>query len=104
MRKKLYPSIDLSCSLQEDNDISAGTCINGIISRTENGFRFEEAIHRRRDAHNPKLYDGKYVSMVRKQNGKYQCHMKNMGDGIEREKFAFSVYSELIDALQIIEQ
>jgi len=103
MQKKTYTATTLACVLQQTDEITTDTCLSGIISRTSDGFRFEEAIRKGRPPRNPKLFDGKYVSMVRMQNGKYQMHLKTMSDSIDREKFAFGVYSEITNALKIID-
>lgn len=103
MNKKTYTSTNLSCTLQQDTEITNDKCHVGIISKTSDGFRFEEAIRKGRPPRNPKLYDGKYVSMVRMQNGKFQMHLKTLDENLDREKFAFGVYSEITSALKIIE-
>lgn len=103
MNKKTYTQTNLSCTLQQDTEISNDKFHVGIISKTSDGFRFEEAIRKGRPPRNPKLYDGKYVSMVRMQNGKFQMHLKTMDENLDRDKFAFGVYSEITNALKFIE-
>jgi hypothetical protein len=41
--------------------------------------------------------------MVRKSNGRYQIHMKAMGEKLDRENFAFEIYREVVSALKIID-
>lgn len=41
--------------------------------------------------------------MVRMQNGKYQLHLKTMDEALDHDKFAFGVYSEIINALKIMD-
>lgn len=104
MNKKIYPQVELSCVYQQVQDIEQNQCLNGIISRQGDGkFRFEESIRKGRAPRNPKLYDGKHISMVRRANGKYQFHMKTFSDGLDREKLPFAIYSELTEALQILD-
>lgn len=105
MKKTVYTAIELSCILQQDSEISTDKCLNGVISPTEKGFRFEEAIRKGRAPRNPKLFDGDYISLVRMQNGKYQCHLKTFdpcGSGNAKE-LAFKVYSEMINAFKRFE-
>jgi len=102
MNRKSYQNVTLTCLTQQD-EISADFCPNGIISLAPDGFRFEESIRKGRSPRNPKLFDGNYLSMVRMQNGRYQLHLKTMSDDLDREKFAFGVYSEIINALKIME-
>lgn len=103
MNKKTYTSTNLACVLQHSEEITNDQCLNGVISKTSDGFRFEEAIRKGRPPRNPKLYDGKHISMVRMANGKYQFHMKTLSDGLDREKLPFAVYTEMTAALQILD-
>lgn len=103
MNKKTYTSTNLACVLQHSEEITNDQCLNGVISKTSDGFRFEEAIRKGRPPRNPKLYDGKFISMVKMQNGRYQCHLKTMDEHFDRKNFAFAVYSELTAAMAILD-
>lgn len=105
MQKKIYNSIQLACTLQQDEEITVNMCLNGVISKTLNGFRFEEAIRKGHHKRNPKLFDGKFVSLVHMQNGRYQIHMKTIDASSinDRRDLAFRVYSELLNAFNIID-
>lgn len=103
MIKKKYHSVNLNCIMQ-NSEPTPETINCGILSvnPSDGSFTFEEAIRKGRAPRNPKLYDGEHISMVRKQNGKYQIHMKTMDENIDREKFAFEVYCEVSSALNHI--
>lgn len=104
MKKKVYSKIELACIFQQAEDIDLTKCHNGIISRQgKNKFRFEETIHKGRPPRNPKLYDGKYISMIRMKNGKYQFYMKALSDDFDRDKLPFNIYNEIVKALQILD-
>ena len=103
MNKKTYTSTNLACVLQHSEEITNDQCLNGVISKTSDGFRFEEAIRKGRPPRNPKLYDGKFISMVKMQNGRYQCHLKTMDEHFDRKNRAFAVYSELTAAMAILD-
>ena len=107
MKKKTYQNTTLDVVLQHLEELPEGTCLNGIISidETAKAFRFEESCRKGRAPRNPKLYDGDFISMVRMQNGKYQCHLKtfNPTPDMDRQAMAFKVYNELIQALQIFD-
>lgn len=103
MNRKQYENVSLTCLLQQAEEITSDNCPTGIISRTPEGFRFEEAIRKGRAPRNPRLFDGTYLSMVRMRNGRYQLHLKTMTDVLDHEKYAFGVYSEVVNALKIIE-
>lgn len=103
MQKKTYSNTTLTCTLQNSDELQESQCLTGVISKTHDGFRFEEAIRKGRPPRNPKLYDGLYISMVRMQNGRYQCHLKTMDKGFDKQTFAEGVYQEIVNALKIIE-
>ena len=105
MQKKTYNDIQLNCVFQHVNELPESVCLTGIISRHEEGFRFEESCHRRSCQRNPKLFDGQYCSLVHMQNGKYQIHMKtiNASSITDRNQLAFNVYSELLTVFSIID-
>ena len=103
MQKKNYYNVDLTCAFQQAENFENNQCLNGVFSKTSNGFLFEEAIRKGRPPRNPKLYDGKYISMVKMQNGRYQCHLKTMDKGFDKRTFAEEVYQEIVNALKIID-
>ena len=105
MIKNTNLCVDLKTVMQSDAILIEGQCYNGILTRDgESHFRFEEATRKGRPPRNPKLFDGKYVSMVRMQNGRYQLHLKPMDTAdFDRDSFAFGVYSEITNALRIID-
>ena len=54
---------------------------------------------------NPKLYEGDYVSLVHRSDGKYACTLKCINDkekDFDHHTLAFRIYLELISALEII--
>ena len=107
MKKNITLCIDLKTILQEDALLNPGKCYRGVLSRTsDDQYLFEEAVSSGRLARrNPKLFDGRYVSLVHMQNGKYQVHMRTIdaSTAIDRKQLAFSVYSELLTAFEIID-
>ena len=109
MKKNINLCIDLKTIMQEDALLNLGQCYRGVLSRTsEDQYLFEEETHKPVDRHgrrNPKLFDGRYVSLVHMQNGKYQVHMRTIdaSANLDRKDLAFQVYSELLDAFTIID-
>lgn len=105
MAKKIYSNTTLTCTLQKSEELHESECLNGVISKTADGFRFEEAVKGHRDKRNPKLFDGNYCSLVHMQNGKYQIHMKTINASAisDPNDFAFKVYSELLSAFKVID-
>ena len=107
MQKNTNLCINLKTIMQEDALLNPGQCYRGVLSRTdEDHYLFEEAVNRSQHARrNPKLFDGKYISLVHMQNGKYQVHMRTIDTTtqLDRNALAFQVYHELIEAFTIID-
>ena len=107
MKKNITLCIDLKTILQEDALLNPGKCYRGVLSRTsDDQYLFEEAVTSGRTDHrNPKLYHGRYVSLVHMQNGKYQVHMRTIDAtaSLDRKDLAFQVYSELLEAFEIMD-
>ena len=104
MVKNTNLCVDLKTVMQKDPLLVEGQCYNGILTRdSDTHYRFEETIRKGRRPRNPKLFDGKHISMVRTSNGRYQIHMKAMGEKLDRENFAFEIYREVVSALKIID-
>lgn len=60
MEKKTYSNINLVCTFQKSEGFQESKCLNGVMSRIPEGFRFEEAVKERHPRRNPKLFDGNY--------------------------------------------
>lgn len=104
MKKKTYSNVNLTCAFQQAENLENNQCLNGVFSKTSNGFLFEEAIRKGRPPRNPKLFDGKYISMVKRQNGRYQCHIKTFDPKeMDRKQAAYDIYNELAQAFCIID-
>lgn len=104
MQKRTYFNTTITCTLQKSDELQESQCLTGVISKSREGFRFEEAIRKGRPPRNPKLYDGKYISMVKMQNGRYQCHIKTFDPKeMDRKQVALDIYSEIAQAFQIID-
>ena len=106
MQKNVNLCVDLKTVMQNDAHLIEGQCYNGVLTRDgENHFIFEESCQRKSCQRNPKLFDGKYCSLVHMQNGRYQIHLRtiNASQVADRNALAFNVYSELISAFSVID-
>ena len=106
MEKQIFNATTLLCPSQTTSERLANHARpNGVISRTDDGFRFEEAVKAKSVRRNPKLYDGKYCSLVHRQDDKYQIHMKTIqaNKSLDRGMLAFDVYSEILNAFNVID-
>lgn len=107
MNKNTNLCVDLKTIMQDDVLLNQGQCYNGVLTRIgEDHFLFEEAVHvDRHGRRNPKIYEGKHISLVHMQNGRYQVHMKTIdaSTSVDHKDLAFKVYSELLNAFSIID-
>ena len=107
MKKNVNLCIDLKTLMQEDTILCAGQCYRGVLTRTgEHQFLFEECVPMVRHYHrNPKIYDGRYVNLVRKMNGRYQVRMRDIDATIvtDPQELAHRIYMELQEALSVME-
>lgn len=104
MTNIIINNTNLTCTLQQDNEISQNKCYTGIFSKRGNLLKFEEAIRKGRAPRNPKLFDGKYITLVRKTNGKYQIHAKalRLETDFNPSAIAFGYFQEVSSALKFI--
>lgn len=104
MQKKTYTNTTLVCQLQSKKQLPETECLNGLISLTQGGVLFQETRPRKREIRNAKLYEGKHVSLVRRKDGLYYPLIKAIrAQGIDRSSLAFSIYSEISEALNCVE-
>ena len=106
MYKQTINNISLQLVMQQPQVvINPSMNHTGVLSMNGDGFRFEEAVKQKRPRRNPKLYEGDYVSLVHRSDGKYACTLKHIAtsdEDFDHHNVAFRIYLELIDALQII--
>lgn len=131
MNKKVYQNINLTCVLQNTNpnfmpaagsngsngspSTGSGTgssignnhvVINGMISQTKDGgVLFQETLPRKRYIRNSRLYEGTLVNIVRRKDGLYYPFLKAFKpeDIADKNDFAFRIYTEINEALNIID-
>lgn len=105
MYKQIFRNTTLQLVMQNQEVDYRPLSRSGVLSKDGEGFRFEEAVKVKRPRRNPKLYEGKYVSLVHRSDDKYACTLKcirRKEKGFDHHDMAFRIYLELIDALQII--
>lgn len=105
MYKQTINNISLQLVMQQPEVVNQSMCLAGVLSKDQGQFRFEQAPKLTRPRRNPKLYEGRYVSLVHRHDGKYACTLKCINKpekDFDHHDMAFQIYLELIDALQII--
>ena len=105
MYKQIVNNISLQLVMQQSEVFNQPISYTGVLSKNPDGYRFEQAKKQKRLRRNPKLYEGDYVSLVHRSDGKYACTLKHIttpDEDFDHHNVAFRIYLELIDALQII--
>ena len=104
MEKSTYRNVTVECVTQNEKP-SVGSTLTGVLAMNNAGFRFEEAVAGTRHSRNLKLFEGDYVSLVHKQNGRYQCHLRTIdaSGSFDRQNVAYKVYCELMSAFTHIQ-
>ena len=105
MYRQTISNIQLQLVMQQAEVFDQPMCLTGVLSKNQDEYKFEQAVKQKRPRRNPKLYEGQYVSLVHRSDGKYACTLKCISDqqkDFDHNTVAFRIYLELIDALQII--
>ena len=105
MYKQTINNISLQLVMQQPPVADRQKNHQGVLSKHQDGYKFEEAVKIKRPRRNPKLYEGDYVSLVHRSDGKYACTLKCINDkekDFDHHTLAFRIYLELISALEII--
>ena len=107
MQKHSIQNVNLLTHLQQNEALNEGHCYKGVFTKvSEIDYLFEEAAYRQQSTiRNPKLFVGEYISLVHKQNGRYQVHCRTIVpySTLDINELAFKVYSELLTALRQID-
>lgn len=104
MAKQVFNNTTLRCILQENSVIKAHKRLNGNLVKTREGFRFEEeAPDTKPRTRNPKIFNGSFISLVRKEDDSIQFAFKTTKADLDPEKYPSEVYEEINKALQMIQ-
>lgn len=102
--KQEFSNTNLVCSLQPGSEVTTRKRLSGTLLQGKEGFRFEEEASRvKPHTRNPKVFNGKYVSLMRKEDNSLQFAFKAMQPDFDHENFAFMVYQEVANAIKMID-
>lgn len=106
MKKIIFKStelcVDLKTILRSDRITEIGKSYQGVLTRnTEEQFTFVETVPQTAGKRNPHVFDGKYITVTRRDNGSLRLNFKELPKGADfnLERFALGVYNELCMAL-----
>lgn len=107
MKKLILHNINLTCIFQHNETYeNEKPVFTGMLSETKAGdILFQETLPKKKDIRNARLYEGQLLNIVRRKDGRYYPLLKafRMEDVQNKSDFAFRIYSEIIDALGLIE-
>ena len=102
-------SVDLKTLLRSDSKMKTGKNYQGILRRDEvceefrydEHFTFVETVSQTAGKRNPHVFDGKYITVTRRDDGSLRLNFKELpkGANFNLERFALGVYNELCLAL-----
>ena len=88
---------------QQSDKVVEDAPMSGVLTRVNGGFRFEEEaapvkVHTR----NPKVYEGRLISVVRQKDNSVKFSFKNLRADFDFDQFAINVYDEVSNALALV--
>lgn len=105
MNKSIYNNCTVNVILQQNGNLASQQCVTGIITQlADNKLEFVQTVRRKRPAHCPKLFDGRYIVMIRTQTGHNRLYLKNIctNNPEEGTRAAVEVAREISEAIKYI--
>ena len=106
-------SVDLKTMLRSDKRMQTGKEYQGVLRRDSDAFiddfvcrdahfTFVETVNQQRVKRNPRIFEGKYITVTRWADGSYHPNFRPMpiGDGFNVERYIAGVANELLCALE----
>ena len=114
LKPNTHIGVDLKTMLRKDRKAKTGKNYVGVLRRDvlceeylyEEHFTFIELPPKAPVKHNPKVFDGRHISITRRDDGTLRPNFKPMhvGEGCFAEaQYAYEVYIELCKGLGLIE-
>ena len=111
MRKNVELCVDLVTRLQKDAIMESGKDYIGILKRIkpsedtdfdDSNFSFTEIASQKPVVRNPRVFDGKYLTVTRRADGTYRLNFKpiEIGKGFRVYDYAIGVFNEILKALK----
>jgi hypothetical protein len=109
MNKNTILCCDLKTILRSDRTMKAGKEYPGVLRRDveidefhyDEHYTFVETVPQTAGKRNPHVFDGKYITVTRRDNGSLRLNFKELPKGADfnLERFALGVYNEICMAL-----
>ena len=102
-------NVNLKTLLRSDSKMKAGKNYQGILRRDEEieefrydeHFKFIETVPPTAAKRNPHIFDGKYITVTRRDDGSLRLNFKELktGEDFDLERYGLGVYNEICLAL-----
>ena len=102
-------AVDLKTQLRSDRIAMVGKSYTGVLRREteyeefrcDDRFVFTETVSPTAGKRNPHLFDGRFITVTRRDDGSLRLNFKELkvGAGFNLERYALGVYNELCLAL-----
>ena len=103
-------AVDVKTLLRSDNVMRPGREYQGVLRRDvqvdefcwDEHLTFTETVPQTAGKRNPRIFNGRYISVTRRDDGSLRPNFKNLetGAGFKVERYALGVYNELCMALE----
>lgn len=95
-----FLDVDLKLVTRKPGRMPVGAYLNGIITRDgEDLFAFIETADSSAAKRNPHVFNGRYITITRRDDGSFRPNFKPMPVGMSVNNYAFEVYRELRGSL-----
>lgn len=102
--KQLFSNQQVDCYLQEGSVVSESASLVGSLTKTPDGFRFEQEVRTVKPyTRNPKIYEEKHISLVRRADNSLKFSFKEMKPHTDLNQYAFEVFCEIQRAVLFIQ-
>ena len=99
--------VDLKTKLQSHTLMKLGKGYRGVLTRDNQSdlfnpdehYTFVETIPQTAPKRNPHVFDGKYITITRKDDGTLRPNFKSMPIGMTMSSYAIGVFKELLNGL-----
>ena len=102
--------VDLKTQLRSDRFAKNGKSYQGVLRRDvesdefryDDHFTFTETVPQPAQKRNPRVFNGKYLTVTRRDDGSYHPNFKPLktDESFNLERYALGVYNELLWALE----
>jgi hypothetical protein len=100
MNRNTMLCVDVKTLLLYDNFLSLGKAYQGVLTKDgEDHLRFVETMQPNAPKRNPRVFNGQFITITRKDDGSPRPNFKAMPVGMSVDNYAIAVCNELLQGL-----